>query len=154
MHGPLMLRGGGGAGGGAGGTGGGCGGEGGDDTALPVMRTASISSQPLTAVWILTCDTMRLPGRLTCSTEPHDCVSGPEKTTVLWPAGLIASTLVTNPAPAPLKISMDVASTGCVKPTSSHSGFAELDAGAQAVLREMHELDDKLGPVACDGLYE
>ena len=75
------------------GKGGSPGGKGGDD-----IRTASISSQPFTCVWTLTCFTSMSPERSTLRAEPHAVVSAPDHAVLATPVGSISSTLVTNGA--------------------------------------------------------
>ena len=71
-----------GADGGDGGVNGGEGGIGGVGGEWTVIRTASISSFPATAVVILTSLTRILPDRLTVRAEPQAVESVPEKTVV------------------------------------------------------------------------
>ena len=84
--------------GGGGGAKGGGGGSGGGDAKKPVIRTASTSSYPATAVWIFTCATSTLPDSTTRSASPQLVVSLPENTTVLSPLVSISSMLDTNGA--------------------------------------------------------
>jgi hypothetical protein len=86
------------------------------------MRTASISSQPIVAVWIFT-----------CSIKPHPVLSGPVKTIELSPDGLITSTHVTNPDLDVSKISIIVPRAGVEKLTSNHSAATLLLRGVQAL---------------------
>ena len=63
-------------------------------------------------MWIFTCETAIVPGRVTVSAVPQLVVSGPVKTVVAWPDVSMTSTSLTNGALFVSKISMDVANAG------------------------------------------